>query len=247
MAGVMAHELAHVALRHGTAQATKGEKFQIGSIAGQILGAIVGGTAGNVISGASTLGLGTYFLKYGREYERQADLLGAQIMAQRGLRSAAHGGHVPHDRAAEPRLRRARMDEQPPESGQSSRCDSPRVGAELQVRGNAENNARVPAGARAAGQDAARLHRRTDRARAGEPRAHVRSRRLRRGPVGRVSVGAALDPLSLGADRQLPERERAAELGADPEQQRCGDRAGRRLLSERGTATRSSRTGSKSA
>src|SRR5262245_34243274 len=84
MAGVMAHEIAHVALRHGTAQATKGEKFQIGSVLGQVLGAVVGGAAGSVISAGSQLGLGTYFLKYGREYERQADLLGAQIMARAG-------------------------------------------------------------------------------------------------------------------------------------------------------------------
>jgi Zn-dependent protease with chaperone function len=84
VAGVMAHELSHVALRHGTAQATKAQPFQIGAIAGQILGAIVGGTAGNVISAGSQIGLGTYFLKYGREYERQADLLGAQIMARAG-------------------------------------------------------------------------------------------------------------------------------------------------------------------
>jgi Zn-dependent protease with chaperone function len=84
MAGVMAHELSHVALRHGTAQATKAQPFQIGALAGQILGAIVGGTAGNVISAGSQFGLGTYFLKYGREYEREADLLGAQIMARAG-------------------------------------------------------------------------------------------------------------------------------------------------------------------
>lgn len=84
VAGVMAHEMAHVALRHGTAQATKGQKLQIGSVVGQILGAIVGGAAGNVISAGSQIGLGTYFLKYGREYERQADLLGAQIMARAG-------------------------------------------------------------------------------------------------------------------------------------------------------------------
>src|SRR3954462_1384893 len=50
VAGVMAHELSHVALRHGTAQATKGEKFQIGAIAGQILGAVVGGAAGSLIA-----------------------------------------------------------------------------------------------------------------------------------------------------------------------------------------------------
>ena len=84
VAGVMAHEIAHVALRHGTAQATKGQKFQIGAVAGQILGAIVGGAAGSVISQGSQFGLGAYFLKYGREYERQADLLGAQIMARAG-------------------------------------------------------------------------------------------------------------------------------------------------------------------
>ena len=84
VAGVMAHELSHVILRHGTAQATKGQKFQIGAVAGQILGAIVGGRTGDVISSGSQLGLGTWFLKYGRDYERQADLLGAQIMARAG-------------------------------------------------------------------------------------------------------------------------------------------------------------------
>lgn len=84
VAGVMAHELSHVALRHGTAQATKGEKFQIGAIAGQVLGAIVGGAAGSVIAQGSQFGLGAYFMKYSREYESQADILGAQIMARAG-------------------------------------------------------------------------------------------------------------------------------------------------------------------
>jgi beta-barrel assembly-enhancing protease len=84
MAGVMAHEMSHVALRHGTAQATEGEKFQIGAIAGQVLGAIVGGAAGSLISQGSQFGLGTYFLKYSRDYESQADILGSQIMARAG-------------------------------------------------------------------------------------------------------------------------------------------------------------------
>ncbi len=92
VAGVMAHELSHVILRHGTAQASQGQKFQIGAVAGQILGAIVGGRTGGVIAQGSQIGLGTYFLKYGREYERQADLLGAQIMARAGYdpRQMAH-------------------------------------------------------------------------------------------------------------------------------------------------------------
>jgi len=84
VAGVMAHELSHVVLRHGTAQATKGQKFEIGAIAGQVLGAIVGGRTGSVIANGSQIGLGTYFLKYSREYERDADILGAQIMARAG-------------------------------------------------------------------------------------------------------------------------------------------------------------------
>ena len=84
VAGVMAHEISHVALRHGTAQATKGQKFQIGSVLGQIAGAIIGGTAGSIISQGTQFGLGTAFLKYGREYETQSDILGAQMLARAG-------------------------------------------------------------------------------------------------------------------------------------------------------------------
>jgi Zn-dependent protease with chaperone function len=82
--GVMAHELSHVLLRHGTANATKAQKFQLGAIAGAIAGAVVGGGLGNIISQGSQLGLGTWMLRYSREYEKQADLLGAQIMARAG-------------------------------------------------------------------------------------------------------------------------------------------------------------------
>ncbi len=84
LAGVMAHELSHVALRHGTAQATKATPYEIGEIAGQILGAVVGGTAGQVISAGSQFGIGTAFLRFSREYERQADILGSHIMARAG-------------------------------------------------------------------------------------------------------------------------------------------------------------------
>jgi beta-barrel assembly-enhancing protease len=84
VAGVMAHELSHVVLRHGTAQASKATKYQVGQVAGAILGAIVGGTWGQVISQGTQFGLGTAFLRFGREFERQADIEGSHIMARAG-------------------------------------------------------------------------------------------------------------------------------------------------------------------
>ena len=84
VAGVMAHELSHVILRHGTAGATKQQPFEIGAMAGAIAGAIIGGDLGQVVAQGTEFGLGTYFLRYSREYQKQADLLGVQLMARAG-------------------------------------------------------------------------------------------------------------------------------------------------------------------
>ena len=83
MAGVMAHEISHVALRHATAQQTKvnsplNQILGIGAVLG---GAVVGGQAGAQAGQALAAG---YFLRYSREYETQADILGARIMADAG-------------------------------------------------------------------------------------------------------------------------------------------------------------------
>src|SRR5262245_21086436 len=92
--GVMAHELSHVLLRHGTANATKAQNpwLQLGQIAGAVGGAVVGGPAGSAIAQGSQFGLGTLLLRYSRDFEKQADLLGAQIMARAGYdpRALAH-------------------------------------------------------------------------------------------------------------------------------------------------------------
>jgi beta-barrel assembly-enhancing protease len=84
VAGVMAHELSHVILRHGTAQASKATKYEVGQVAGAILGSIIGGGWGQVISQGTQFGLGTAFLRFSREFEKEADLEGVQIMARAG-------------------------------------------------------------------------------------------------------------------------------------------------------------------
>jgi Zn-dependent protease with chaperone function len=84
VAGVMAHELSHVVLRHGTAQAGKAQKYQMGQVAGAVLGAIIGGRVGNVIAQGAQFGVGAAYLRVPREYERQADLEGSHIMARAG-------------------------------------------------------------------------------------------------------------------------------------------------------------------
>ena len=81
MAGVMAHEISHVALRHGTAQATKAQKYSLGAGIAGILGTIL---AGPTVGQAAQVPFVVSFLRYSREYETEADILGARIMANAG-------------------------------------------------------------------------------------------------------------------------------------------------------------------
>ena len=107
-------------LRHGTANASKAQNpwLQLGQIAGVVGGAVVGGAAGSAIAQGSQFGLGTLLLRYSRDFEKQADLLGAQIMARAGYDPASARAHVRDDRARveEQRRRWPAVDEQPPES-----------------------------------------------------------------------------------------------------------------------------------
>ena len=84
VAGVLAHEIAHVALRHGTNQASKA---YIAQAPLALLGGLFGG-GGGVGSILTQLGVGfganSIFLKFSRDAERQADLLGAQILYDAG-------------------------------------------------------------------------------------------------------------------------------------------------------------------
>ena len=89
LAGVLAHEMSHVALRHGTHQASKAYLSQAGL---GILGGLLGKNEGNtskIVNAVGGLGLNAAFLKFGRDDEYQADQLGAQIMAGAGYNPVA--------------------------------------------------------------------------------------------------------------------------------------------------------------
>jgi len=85
LAGVMAHEISHVALRHGTNQASKARLAQAGlGILGGITGAGENSDLGQAVEAIGGLGANMLFLKYGRAAEKEADLEGARIMAEAG-------------------------------------------------------------------------------------------------------------------------------------------------------------------
>jgi Zn-dependent protease with chaperone function len=84
LAGVMAHEMAHVALRHQTNQVSKAYVARAGvGIVGGILGGGNRGSTG-VIQAMGGVGLNALFLRFSRTAESQADIVGAQIMARAG-------------------------------------------------------------------------------------------------------------------------------------------------------------------
>ncbi len=84
LAGVMAHELSHVALRHGTNQATKAQYAQLGTGILGVAGGIFGGTAGAAAAGVGQFAAGSILLKYSRGAETQADVMGTQVLYDAG-------------------------------------------------------------------------------------------------------------------------------------------------------------------
>ena len=89
LAGVLALEMAHVAMRHGTHQASKAYLTQSGlGILGGLLGRGSSSTA-SLLNAIGGVGLNALFLKFSRDDEYEADQVGVQIMANAGYNPGA--------------------------------------------------------------------------------------------------------------------------------------------------------------
>jgi beta-barrel assembly-enhancing protease len=86
LAGVMAHELSHVVMRHSTCNMTKQQSIGTWAGLGQLGAAILlgNGAAGSMATQGIGLATGLGFLRMSRDYEKQADLLGAGILYDAG-------------------------------------------------------------------------------------------------------------------------------------------------------------------
>ncbi len=85
LAGVIAHEMAHVLQRHIASRIEKASIINIASLLGAIAGILVGGDVGGAIMAGSMAGAQASMLKYSRDDENESDHVGMNLLAKAGF------------------------------------------------------------------------------------------------------------------------------------------------------------------
>jgi hypothetical protein len=89
LAALLAHELSHVVLRHATAQISATDSYIPSPVSGRALAPIVDDRRVGILAQGAIFGVGSYFVTYGNEYERQADLVALQTLKRAAYAPAA--------------------------------------------------------------------------------------------------------------------------------------------------------------
>lgn len=84
LAGIMAHEIIHVAERHSVKQMKKGLLGSILQVPGNLINAVTGTRLGNIINAPIALTTNAFISKYSRGHEKDADAYGIQLAASAG-------------------------------------------------------------------------------------------------------------------------------------------------------------------
>ena len=139
---MIAHEIAHVALRHPTSQASKAYVTRAGiGLLGTLLGDGRQSTVGGIMNAVGGVGLNALFLRYSRNAETQADIVGAQIMARAGYdpnEMANFFAYLERQSSQRPSLFGRFLSDHPPPANRASR-----VRREAQLVGASQRSAPV--------------------------------------------------------------------------------------------------------
>lgn len=84
LAGLLAHELAHVVLRHATTQVSASEDYQIGAISGQQVGLSMAAPRPGILERGANFSIASYFFRFGAVSEEEAGRLGERLAEAAG-------------------------------------------------------------------------------------------------------------------------------------------------------------------
>jgi predicted Zn-dependent protease len=247
VAGVLAHEIAHVTARHGIEQASKGELLSYASLPLIFLG----GWSGYILQQIADIAVPLTFLKFSRNAESEADRLGAQYMWATGYDPNAlisffeklqsrqgngrrQGGGIAkvfstHPLTADRITKVRKLIDQFPDRGEYQLSSSDFAG----IRSRLASPAATASGDES-GRPILRRHPTGERTRDGEQTAEPQQIEGRPGEKnGATPHGAGSETGKIGNDRPVLKRREEAEAGAEPGESKKTEENGRPTLRRR--------------